>query len=61
MISMIGSDLSLPVVVKSMVRSDRKWKAVYIFCGAVVGAKETAAESTERRAERQAHVRHMRK
>lgn len=71
MASVVGSDLSLPAVVKAMVRSDGAWKAVATFCGAVQGAKETAERMREddvlshpiRRRRigrrRQAHVRRM--
>lgn len=40
MVVLVRSELSLPVVVKTMV--DSSWKAVAPFCGFVMGEKETA-------------------
>lgn len=40
MVAVVGSELSLSAVVKSMVDSHRPWKAVGAFGGAVTGEKE---------------------
>lgn len=43
----VGSDLSLPAVVSSMVDSDRSWKAVISFCEEVMSQKEMAERMRE--------------
>ncbi|XP_061729129.1 uncharacterized protein LOC133534050 [Cydia pomonella] len=43
----VGHDLSLPSVVRSMVDSDRSWRAVLDFCEAVMVQKERAERDRE--------------
>lgn len=42
-----GSDLSLPALVQSMVRSEEAWVAATSFCEAVMLAKEEAERISE--------------
>ena len=43
----VGGDLSLPGLVKSMVGSERSWRAVLAFCEEVLSRKETAERARE--------------
>lgn len=47
LVDAVGNDLSLPGVVKSMVDSDRAWKAVLQYCEAVMARKEAAERARE--------------
>ncbi|XP_063375363.1 uncharacterized protein LOC134662989 [Cydia amplana] len=47
LIAIVGPDLSLPAVVKSMVDSDRSWQAVANFCELTMTQKETAERARE--------------
>ena len=47
LISEVGSDLSLPAVVESMVGSEESWDAVVSFCETVVSQKEAAERERE--------------
>jgi len=47
----VGTDLSLPAIVRAMVGSGEAWKAVSSFCGKVMLRKENAERERERRGE----------
>ncbi|XP_063366247.1 uncharacterized protein LOC134654701 [Cydia amplana] len=47
LVAVVGHDLSLPAVVKTMADSDRSWKAVVSFCEDVMARKETAERERE--------------
>ncbi|XP_047998301.1 uncharacterized protein LOC125235758 [Leguminivora glycinivorella] len=47
LIAIVGPDLSLPAVVKSMVDSERSWQAMQIFCEEVMQQKEMAERARE--------------
>ncbi|XP_045506879.1 uncharacterized protein LOC123703050 [Colias croceus] len=47
--AMVGSDLSLPIVVGAMCEREDVWMAVLSFCDAVMSQKESAERDRERR------------
>jgi len=44
----VGRDLSLPVVVESIVESPESWRAFAFFCAKVMRSKEAAERSRQR-------------
>ncbi|XP_072946162.1 trypsin, alkaline C-like [Epargyreus clarus] len=48
LVAVVGPDLSLPVVVKAMVGSERSWKAIKSFCEEVISQKEAAEREREK-------------
>ncbi|XP_063545412.1 uncharacterized protein LOC134753469 [Cydia strobilella] len=51
LISVVGSDLSLPAVIAAMVRQDTAWQAMLSFCEEVVAQKEKKEREREIAAE----------
>lgn len=47
LVAVVGADLSLPAVVRSMVGSERSWKAMTSFCEEVMSQKEAAERERE--------------
>ncbi|XP_052750701.1 uncharacterized protein LOC128200649 [Galleria mellonella] len=45
--AVVGTDLSLPAVVRQMVSSERSWEAMLVFCDAVMSKKEAAERERE--------------
>lgn len=45
--AIVGTDLSLPAVVRRMVSSERSWEAMLAFCDAVMSQKEAAERERE--------------
>ncbi|CAG4950610.1 unnamed protein product [Colias eurytheme] len=48
LVAVVGSDLSLPSIVRAMVGSDRSWRAVITFSEDVISRKEEAERVRER-------------
>ncbi|CAG4928149.1 unnamed protein product [Colias eurytheme] len=48
LVAAVGPDLSLPSVVRAMVRDNRSWGAVVAFCEEVMARKEEAERARER-------------
>ncbi|XP_052751864.1 uncharacterized protein LOC128200927 [Galleria mellonella] len=45
--AVVGTDLSLPAIVRRMVSSERSWEAMLVFCDAVMSQKEAVERERE--------------